>query len=164
MQKNWQRNPDQSFTFLVDNKEAGRMNLIRNDPAQAATFTIGEDQFTLTKRGFWKRTLHLINSQGIELATVQPEKWYANHWILAYGGNTYRLSVRNNPLAEYVLADGETEILAYGLHTQNGSIQVRITTSATAADPLFDFLLWYLFAPIAMENMGDDLSFLLLIA
>lgn len=164
MQKHWQKNQDNSFTFLVDGLETGRMNFLWNDLSKSASFNIGPDHYTITHKGFWSRTLFIYDHHGAELIKLSAAKWYANHWVLEYGGKIYTLSVRNNPLAEYVLADGEQELLAYGLTGNGGKIQVKITCSILESDPIFDFLLWYLFAPIAMEHMGDQLTFLLLIA
>jgi hypothetical protein len=83
--------------------------------------------------------------------------------VIEYGGIQYKLSVRNNPLAEYVITEGNKEILAYGLQPDKGKVQVKITGTAGQADFIFDFLLWFLFAPIAIENIGDNPTFSLLL-
>ena len=62
-------------------------------------------------------------------------------------------------MAEYVIFDAKNEILSYGLDTQNGKASVRINSNSEESELLFDFLLWYLFLPIANENMGDDFGF-----
>ncbi len=74
------------------------------------------------------------------------------------------LLCRNNPLAEWALQDNNGDLLAYGLNTQDGKVNARITTAAIQPNYLFDFILWYLFAPILIEQSGDDLTFLALIA
>ena len=94
---------------------------------------------------------------------MNPEKWYVNNWVVEYRGKNYKLSVRNNPLAEYMITEGEKLILAYGLQAQDGKVQVKITGVHSPDNYLFDFLLWYLFAPVAIENIGDHMSFSLLL-
>ena len=83
--------------------------------------------------------------------------------MLEYGGKDYQLSVRHNPLAEYVIKENENELIAYGLDTAGGNVQVKITDLQHQSDYMFDFLLWFLFAPVAVENMGDNLAFTLLL-
>jgi len=80
-------------------------------------------------------------------------------YTLEYKGQKFRLKIRNNPLAEYVIFDeNQNELLAYGLKTENHQCKVGIHSSGDT-DYLFDFLLWYSFLPIAQENMGDSFLF-----
>jgi hypothetical protein len=41
-------------------------------------------------------------------------------------------------------------------------VNVKITTTEEPLDLLFDFILWYLFVPVATENLDDNLTFLML--
>lgn len=95
--------------------------------------------------------------------SVYPEKWYAHSSVIDLGDKKYKLVIRNNPLAEYAITENDKDILAYGLDTQNRELNVRISSPGNP-DFLFDFILWYLFLPVADENFGDDYSFLLLTA
>lgn len=65
------------------------------------------------------------------------------------------MQLRNRNLAEYaVMRDGQ-DILTYGLFLAKRKTEVRISDSGIESDYFFDALLWYLFAPIAVENMSD---------
>lgn len=164
MNKQWLKNKDNSYTFFVDNTETGLITFTSNSNIKTGSFAIGQNHFAINKKGFWSSTLLITGNSGEEVAKMYAEKWYANNWVLEYAGKKYKISVRNNPLAEYVIVDTGKEILAYGLDADKGKVQVKITGIADQTDFLFDFLLWYLFAPVAAENMGDNLDFILLTA
>lgn len=67
-------------------------------------------------------------------------------------------------MAEWAILDENgKELIAYGLNAHEGKITVKITSVADDLEPLFDFILWYLFVPIASENMGDNFLFMMLI-
>lgn len=90
------------------------------------------------------------------------EKWYANSTIIEYKGKKLVLKIRNNPLAEYVLYDVNKEILAYRLETVSGKAEVKIKSNTS--DYMFDYLLWYVFLPIAQENIGYNYDFIMLLS
>jgi hypothetical protein len=69
------------------------------------------------------------------------------------------LKIRNNPLAEFVIFDGESELVSYGLGTNLGKVLVKINTAPNQTDYLLDYLLWYSFLPIAQENIGENFTF-----
>lgn len=162
MTKGWTKTGDSSYAFSVDGHEVGRMSISVNSLDRRADLTIGQDTFMIRQTGFWKSTTELTNQQGVCLIKAYQEKWYANSSILEFDGKQYKLVVRNNPLAEWAILDGEKELLAYGLTTENGKVSIRITSAETTTSYLPDFLLWYLFVPIATENLGDSFLFLML--
>jgi hypothetical protein len=163
MTKHWKKTVEGNYTFYVDNYEAGAMEIFYATLERKAICRIESNEFVIKRTGFWKSTIEINNETEQAIARVYPEKWYASSWTLEYNDNLYRLIVRNNPLAEWAILDNSLEVAAYGLSTDNGKIRVRITTSDPTSDYLFDFLLWYLFVPIATENMGDSFAFFMLV-
>ena len=164
MDKHWKKYQDTAFIFFTDNNETGKMSINFGAVKKAATFNIGQNHYSIKQKSLWNSNLSITDTNEAEILKMYAEKWYANNWVIEYGGKRYKLSVRNNPLAEYVITEGNKEILAYGLQTDNGKVQVKITGTTGQSDFIFDFLLWYLFAPVALENMGDNTSFLLLLS
>ncbi len=139
------------------------MEINNSSPERKAICDIDNNIFVIKRTGFWKNSIEIVNQAGDTIARVYPEKWYANSWTLELHEKMYKLIVRNNPLAEYVIFDNTVEIAAYGLATEDGNVIVRITTKEESSDFLFDYLLWYLFVPIATENMGDSFTFMMLL-
>ena len=90
------------------------------------------------------------------IASERIKRW--NNGIVEFENKTYKLVVRNNPLAEYVIIEKENDILAYTLVIEDKKIKLRISTSGNH-NPVLDFLLWYLFHPVANENFGNTYSF-----
>ncbi len=162
MTKNWIKNNESNYTFSIDNKLIGTMEISYLSSERKAFCQIGSHNFSISRIGFWKSMIEINNDKGKLIAKVYPEKWYANSWIFEYNENKYKIVVRNNPLAEYAIIDKSIEQVAYGLTSENGKLKVKITTSSKISDFIFDYLLWYLFVPIATENMGDSFSFLMI--
>ena len=160
--KSWIKKDDLNYTFEVDGKTIGTLEVIYTNLDRKAIFIIENQKFTLKYNGFWKSNFEIKDENQAIILKSFTEKWYANSTILDYKGNKLKLKVRNNPLAEYVIFDGEKEILAYALDTNLGKPSVRINSNSS--DYLLHFLLWYIFVPIAQENIGDDFTFLTLIA
>ncbi len=159
MRKRWEKKSDFSYIFFVDENEIGQMDIFQATNSNKVIFAIGGKEMELKRSGFWKSNLEITEGNGEVILRSYPEKWYANTWVVAYKNKDYKLIVRNNPLAEFVLLDGNQEISAYGLTSENREIRVRISSSDNS-EYIFDFLLWYLFLPIANENMGNTYSFL----
>ena len=166
MKKHWKKISDTQYAFSVDGIEVGTMEKKPNSKRTKAIIRIGTEEFSIFRTGFWRETIELANAEGETIANVYPRKWYASSYLLDYEGQSYKVILRNNPLAEWVILRDEKEYLAYGLDAQpgKGAINVKISTSEENHKPLLDFLLWYLFLPIADESTSDDVSFLLLVA
>lgn len=162
MEKQWKKIAEGKYSFLIDNREAGSMEMLLNTNERKAVLLIDGTEYLVKQTGFWKTTIEIENAAGQLIAKAYYEKWYANSWVLEYKNCRYKIVIRNNPLAEWAILLNDELLLAYGLYTENGKLSLRITGS-TQNDHLFDFLLWYLFVPIATENMGDHFVFTMLL-
>lgn len=162
--KKWIKTDKSGFTFWDDNKEIGTMKIALGTLERKATAKLEGQSIEIKKTGFWKNNIELRDINGRAIGKVYAEKWYANSFVLEHKNKKYKLFARNNPLAEWVLQDASKDILAYGLTTRGGKVCVSIKTASEKSNYLFDFILWYMFLPIAMEQSADDLTFLMLIA
>ena len=163
MNKQWNKTGEGRYNFLVNGEMVGNLNIATNTMDRRAVATLGDHTYTIRHNGFWKNGLEIIDQHGKQLATAQPANWFSSTMALEFMGKKFNLRVRNNPLAEWVVTHNGTDVLAYGLDTSQEKPAVRITSAGTENDYLLDFLLWYCFVPIAMENTTDDM-FLLLVA
>lgn len=164
MIKSWKKTKEGEYSFSLDNNDMGTMKISYNSLEREAKCQIQGKHFSIRRTGFWKSTIEIYNESGESIAKIYPEKWYASSWTFDYQDKVYKIKVRNNPLAEYVIQDNSKDLAAYGLTTENEKVSVRISTLSQNSDLLFDFILWYLFVPIATENMGDDFLFLMLLS
>ena len=155
--KKWIKVSELKYSFEVNGNPIGTMEIIYSNLERKAIFTIENRKFTLNYLGFWKSNFEIRDENDVVIMHLYTEKWYASSTVLEYKGKKLKLKIRNNPLAEYVIFNGETELLAYGLDTQSGKVSVRIHSNSN--DFLLDYLLWYVFVPIAQENMGDSFVF-----
>lgn len=164
MAKSWKKISNGNYVFTINNQELARFEIAMGTTERKAVATIGDASFLFEKIGFWKNNIEISSAQGEVLAKVYPKKWYANTLILAYNQQEYDLIIRNNPLAEWAILAQGREILAYGLHPNNGKVEISIKSIDEQVDVLLECLLWYLFLPIATENSGDTFLFSLLLA
>lgn len=164
MEKKWMKINEGKFSLIVNNTIIGDMEISSKSTASKAICTLGEQKFTIQRTGFWKNNLEVLDYSGQILAKVYNEKWYVSSSILDYKNKKYKIILRNNPLAEFVILDQEIELLAYGLKTENKEIKVQISMNKNTADSFFDFIVWYLFAPIIAENADDNFVFQMLLS
>lgn len=163
MQKNWKKTADYTYTFSRDDKVVGELHLLPHSPDRRAQATLGKQTFSIRRIGFWQNKMEIRDEQENLLMKVYPEKWHSSSYVIAYQGKTYSLVLRNHPLAEWAIMENDSVLLAYGLEVQDGKSSLKITVSDPKSDLLLDYLLWYLFLPIATENCGDDFLFFMLL-
>lgn len=158
MEKKWSKIAEGKYAFTANGAATGSMEIAWNSLNQKATVEMDGKRYEIKKVGFWKNTVEATDQNGMPVAKVYPEKWFANSSILEYKGMNYKVVLRNRPMAEYAITLDGQDVLAYGVLAENGKITLRISCSEKGQDPFFDALLWYLFAPIAHENAGDNMA------
>lgn len=154
-QKKWIKTGEGKYSFNIDGQLTGEMQFHYSSGGDAS-ISIGSSGYHIKRTGFWKNTMVVEDAMAQTLVKVYPEKWYSSAWVLEYGPVTYKLVVRNNPLAEWAIQQDGQDILAYGLDPAKQRIGIKISSAEPANDLLLDFILWFLFAPVAMENCGDE--------
>ncbi len=164
MSRIWNKTVEGGYELIVEHNLIGHMRIVSNSLGVKAILQVESDTFTITRTGFWKNSIEISNNQNQIIAKVYAEKWYANTSILEYKNKKYKLVLRNNPLAEYVILENNQELLSYALNSENGKTGIKIVASNPNGDYLLDFLLWYLFVPIITESLGNDFTFLLLLS
>lgn len=162
--KKWETTGESKYAFFDNGKEIGSIEIARSSLERIAHAQVMNQEITIKKVGTWKNAIEISDKNGLVIAKAHPEKWYTNYLKLEYAGKTYSLKIRNSPTAEYIIFENEVEIISYGLTTNKGKVGVKINTNQNQSDYIFDFLLWYLFVPIAFENMGDVFLFFMMIA
>ncbi|RCR70989.1 hypothetical protein [Larkinella punicea] len=153
MEKKWHKINEGIYTFFVGNEKKGSLSM--NTAGGKATATVGSKQFTIKRTGFWQSSLEISDGDERRVARAYPETWYGNSMVFEYEGRTYQLKIKNNPLAEWSILAGKQAVLSYGLAVDQGKTVVTIRSQPENSDYLPDFLLWYLFEPIATENTTD---------
>lgn len=164
MNKSWEKIQNDAFAFFVDKTEIGQLVMKPHSSSVQAIALIQGKEYGIKRTGIWKNNVEISDENNQVVAHTRIEKWYAQTLTLTYLGQSYQLITRNNPLAEMAITYKGSDILAYGLHAADNRdpLAVRITASSRQDEYIFDFLLWYLFWPIATESMGDYLTFTLL--
>jgi hypothetical protein len=158
MNRKWEKISENTYQFTLDHDNIGEMEIQINSIDTKATCHMNDTKFTIRRTGFWKNSIEISDNKDQIIAKAYSEKWYAHYLVLEFGDQKFKLILHNNPMAEYSILDERKNILAYGLAVEDGSVHIRVTCEEIR-DYLFDYLLWYLFVPIASENMGSDFRF-----
>ena len=159
MSKQWFRRDDRIFEFSVDGVVVGMMEIAHGQSNSRAICSIGDLEFTIKPTSSFTTSIDIAETGGEPVAIVRTEHWYSDHSILEFEGKKYTLRLHNDPLATWSLFLNDKKVLSYGLQLSNGKLSVDIKGLGQPNSPILDFLLWYLFLPIAIENMGQLLEF-----
>ena len=157
---NWTKKEALLFELTANDQVIGTLGF--NKSFTVATAQFGTETITLQRSGFFKSNFELINSEGNIIGYSRPKKWYSSTTILNYRDRIYEIKIRNNPLCEFALYEGNEQLTAYGLTHEKGKAAVRINT--VTEELIFHFILWYLFYPVAIENGGSELLFITIAA
>jgi hypothetical protein len=119
--------------------------------------TINFEVYKIRSSGIFSQKISLEDFNSKSVIEIKPEHWYSHSYSFQFNNETYKIIVRNNPLAEILIKKGNEECLAYGLDilNENKKIAVRINESNEKQPLEFHVLLWYLFEPVARENTID---------
>ena len=113
--------------------------------------------FLIRKEGFLRNKTVLCNEYGIRIG--QLGRGHDGGGVLEINQERFSYNIHNNPLAEIVIAkenDPEEPLFTCGLKTNNGSAQIELTSKPDhilAPHFLLMALCWYLFLPVAKENV-----------
>lgn len=166
LRKEWKKVSELQYELWIENKKAGSLQIEYSAMSQKATLHTPQGTFYLKTKGFWQSKTQIEDKNGIIVLEVFAEKWYANYWTIRVGERKFKLLLRNNPLAEYAIFENNKELIAYGLDAKSSEkVATKITHSVelTHIHFLFDYLLWYFFMPIALENGADTFLLLMLL-
>lgn len=128
-----------------------------------AILTIGMEQFTLSRPGFWKTHIVVHNEAQKEILRLQPQKWYSSSLVFNYYNQSFRIRSKNNPLLTWSIENEQKTVLEYGLtfSPKGNHLQIKVEEEVPL---LFHGLLWYLMHTILLEQNGiDDASLVVLL-
>ncbi|MEK8179754.1 hypothetical protein WMW71_05320 [Flavobacterium buctense] len=157
--RNWKKIAEGKYLFLVGEKKIGELELQYSNWKRGAIFNIEGQIYTIEHFGFWKDKFQIADYKGVSVLKGYTDKWFSSQTTLDYQNTKLLLKIRNNPLAEFVITNEDSDLLSYSLETNGGTIVTKIISLPENKEYLLDFLLWYLFQPIAQENAGDHLVF-----
>jgi hypothetical protein len=155
MQKTWKKTGAASYELFIDGVSRGGLEFNLASANPKARINCNNDLYTLRRMGLFGSNCIIENSTGAPVLELKANRWYGSSYTLLFENERYRLLVRNNPLSEWVILKEETPVLSYALGKP-------VETAGKNCPLLFDFLIWYFFAPIAAENNDPDLLLLAL--
>jgi hypothetical protein len=114
--------------------------------------------FLIRKEGFRRNKTVLRNEYGIKIGELGQDN---NVNFIDVNDERFFYSIENNPLAELVLykETKDKPFVSCGLSTKNGNAAVKFSKdkilSETAHPGLLMALCWYMFLPVAKENVAE---------
>jgi hypothetical protein len=148
--KKWLRNNDGTSELIINGVSAAEIN------RRGGSAKVGQNNYTIKSQGFFVQTIVISNDNKEPISILKPKNWYTASYLFEYEGKSYQMTMRNNPLAEFVIKKDDVGVLAYGLGKSNVKNTMSLRIEENVEQPLiFHVLLWYLFEPVAFENSGD---------
>ena len=117
--------------------------------------------FLIRKEGFRRNKTVLRNEYGIKIGELGQDN---NENFIDVNDERFFYTIQNNPLAELVLykETKDKPFVSCGLSTKKGNADVKFTKdkilSDTAHPGLLMALCWYMFLPVAKENVVEFAS------
>jgi hypothetical protein len=117
--------------------------------------------FLIRKEGFRRNKTVLRNEYGIKIGELGQDN---NVNFIDINDERFFYSIENNPLAELVLykETKEKPFVSCGLSSKKGNAAVKFSKdkilSETAHPGLLMALCWYMFLPVAKENVAEFAS------
>lgn len=156
VQINNKRNLLQEY-HLTDNDET-RAVVKYNPVQQSARITVGDMHrlFFIENTGSFTGRYLFKNEYGIEVGSMSNDKW-SNKGSITIESQQYIFKIDNNPLATLTIYDSsQQQVLAScGLATNISGTSLSLAAQPTNAGThyLLLSLCWFLFLPIAKENI-----------
>lgn len=79
MLKKWEEICKGRYSFSVDNKFAGKMDISPDCSDKTAKSIIGENLFTFKYVGFWKTLIEISDINGNLLVNAFYDNWYSSN-------------------------------------------------------------------------------------
>jgi len=159
MKKEWRKNGKDDYSLFLNNEEQTNLTFSTKSMKRPATFKLNGKAYIIQRSGFWKTKLEILDEHGIILAQASPRSWFSSGYLFKYKSHSYTVILKNSPLAQWKIMEGNVEIMHYGLKSNK---EVVISENSNQHDVIFDVLLWYLMEPIVTENADDFVTFILL--
>ncbi len=141
---------------LIEN-EACKVILKYNPLHHSARITCGKHHklVYVETTGSLKLKTIFKNEYGLEIGSLQQDKWH-NKGAVVIDTKKYNYQLQNNPLAELIIFDNTPAkpIVSCGLKPDNG-ISLSHNTNGVDNSFLLLGLCWYLFLPVAKENVVE---------
>ena len=157
MEKKWKHNSNKSIELLVQGQPRATLSL-SSDTIALPDGTV----YRLKRKGIFRSRLVVTDAANKEITRIKPVRWYGTSYNFSWKGQSYGLSVGNNPLVEWRISSGKQLVLSYGLDASAGQIRLKVNGMADG-DPFFDCLLYYLIRPAFQEQSGTDETTLMLL-
>ena len=114
--------------------------------------------FLIRKEGFLRNKVVLRNEYGIKIGELGLEKNKEN--FIDVNNERFYYSIGNNPLTELILykETKEQPLIVCGLNVDKGNTAVHFKKNKTEETPhpeLLMALCWYMFLPVAKENVAE---------
>lgn len=135
--------------------------VIKYNPRQhSARITCGIHQrlfFIETTGSLIQKTI-FTNEYGLGIGSLTQDSVIGNKGMVIINEKKYHYTLNNNPLAELVIYDKNINdpLVSCGLQTSNSITSIALSNNTDSSDNscLLLGLCWYLFLPVAKENVA----------
>jgi hypothetical protein len=142
------------YHLMNDNKKL--LSLELNSFSQAARIHCEDEKrvFVIRKEGFLRNRTVIRNEYGVKIGELGQEN---KDRFISVDNEKFYYTYRNNPLAELMIKDHKREtIVTCALKTAEGKARMHMEDNKeeVANAALLMAVCWYLFLPVAKENVA----------
>lgn len=157
-QISWSRSDENAYNYTANGVTRGTLTITKT--GREADALIDGKLYKISSKGLLKFFLNVTDENDRTLLKITQDNWFTSKWEISFNHKKYRLQMKNLPLACYKVYDGEKEVLSYGLKTEKCKAVPDIKSNTAENELLLDFVVWFIFYPVLLEN--TDADFLLL--
>ncbi len=126
---------------------------------QSARVTCGNHQrlFFIESSGSLSGKAIFKNEYGMEIGSITHDRWHLSEGNITIDDKKFHYGFKNNPLVELTIYNSITQqpLVSCGLKVNNSGNGLTIVTTPIEANCFLLSLCWYLFLPIAKENLAE---------
>ncbi len=148
-------------TYELRNENQPVVSLTLNQFSQTAKVECANTRrvFKIEKEGFLRHKTVLKNEYGVKIGQLGFDAWNSSEGFIDLNDERLYYTVRNNPMAELIIykESKKKPLLVCGLFANDGNTSVNFqkTTEADTYSCLLMALCWFMFMPVAKENVVE---------
>jgi hypothetical protein len=152
--KEWTKTDDQNFSLVENGTVICQLNSAFNN--RHAVAQVAGKNYDIECGGVFSMNIKISDSQNKDtVLKLAPVNWYSSTYSLWFNNRQYSMQVRNTPTVEYVIQAEDTDYLSYALRPKRNESPIDISEKNNEVPAIFHVALWYMFAPIVLENLED---------
>lgn len=159
MKRNWNITKNGKHVLSINNKVVGEIEHLVNTTSKRSKFRIEDNEYIIKKVGQYGDKMVLQDVKSNEILSISNDERQLKKWVLEYNNQTYEFRIIDGTLHEFAIVDKNDTLISYSFKELLDLSTVLVKVDAKVENYFFDFVIWYLFYPLAYFHLGGDIDF-----